>query len=222
MLLRRVVFAGAIVLAGAIAASEELPEHGLMWNRTGLPATFPLQIKTLAGQDYVLVLVDADSGAESLAAFITGGRFFKVLVPPGTYEVVLTYGDVWQGDVDGYGAAAQYIVLPEALTFEVREGRIRSGHLVDLTQRARDGRLLVTVKDQSICQRWALTDLPRPIVDHDPDDDAYEPRVRNGGRFPEARFDTNRLQGRADEVRPKGGASTRLAVPRFGSKSRPC
>src|SRR6056297_186762 len=72
---------------------------GLMWNRTGLPAVFPLQVKTPPGQDYVLTLIDADTGADALAAYIEGGAFFKVLVPPGTFRLKFAAGDVWHGQI---------------------------------------------------------------------------------------------------------------------------
>jgi hypothetical protein len=44
----------AAATAGNIDAPWAPQTSGLMWNRTGLPAAFPLQIKTPDGQDYFL------------------------------------------------------------------------------------------------------------------------------------------------------------------------
>ena len=80
------MLAPAAAVSGGGADTVATPPAGLMWNRTGLPAVFPLQVKTPPGQDHVLTLIDADTGTDALAAYIKGGAFFKVLVPPGTYR----------------------------------------------------------------------------------------------------------------------------------------
>ncbi len=82
----------------AEAAGQDEPRRvdvtpGLMWNRSGLPAIFPLQVKTSAGNNYFLTLIDAETGKKTLAAFIIGGEFFKVLVPPGTFVVRFSSSD---------------------------------------------------------------------------------------------------------------------------------
>lgn len=138
------------------SAGAQPPPAGLMWNRTGLPAVFPLQVKTVPGRDYMLTLIDAETGAEALAAYIEGGAFFKVLVPPGTFRLRFASGAVWQGEDDlfGPGENTREFELRAPLTFETRGVGVKAGHVVDLTARA-PGRLAgVTVRDRLICQSF--------------------------------------------------------------------
>jgi hypothetical protein len=153
----------AVVLFGAMGAparaTEEAaarPPAGLMWNRTGLPAVFPLQVKTPAGRDYMLTLIDADTGDAALAAYIRGGAFFKVLVPPGIYRLRFLTGDVWQGKEDRFGSGdtTRTFELSTPLTFETRGLGVKAGHVVDLTARAPGRREEVAMRDQLICQSF--------------------------------------------------------------------
>jgi len=149
----RVVAVLLALTTGAIA--QIAPEHGLMWNRTGLPSVFPLQVKTNVGESYVLLLSEPDTGADVLAAFIEGGRFFKVLVPPGTYRVRFESGERWQGGDAMFGlhGETQVIEMPEPLTFEVRGLRTKAGHLVDLTDVNGADLAELRIKPSLICQR---------------------------------------------------------------------
>jgi len=131
-----------LVPAAAIAGPEESRPPGvapgLMWNRSGLPAIFPLQVKTHPGKDYFLTLIDAETGKDTLAAFVYGGAFFKVLVPPGTFVVRFAVGDIWQGETNlfGPGAMTTVVELEKPLTFKVVGYGRKAGHLVDLTGNA--------------------------------------------------------------------------------------
>ena len=64
------------------AWAQDRPRAGLMWNRSGLPATLPLVVKTTPGRDHVVFLGDDDNG-DIMAGYIRGGDFFRLLVPPG-------------------------------------------------------------------------------------------------------------------------------------------
>lgn len=111
---------------------------GLMWNRTGLPPVFPLQVKSPVGRDYVLTLIDSATGAEALAAYVEGGAFFRVLVPPGRYRVRFAAGRVWRGDEElfGPGALTEHFELEAPLIFEIRNPGIKAGHIIDLSTAA--------------------------------------------------------------------------------------
>ena len=136
----------AVLLAAhpAIAGSE----HGLLWNRTGLPAVFPLQVQTLEGEDRSLLLTDAATGEAALAAFIEGGRFFRVLVPPGSYRVRLAAGDLWEEDAE---PEAHGVELPEPLTFEITGAGRKAGYRIDLRKAGE-----AQVTSQGICQSLRL------------------------------------------------------------------
>ena len=138
-----------LVLLVAPGAADERPE-GLMWNRSGLPARLPLQVKTVAGADYLLHLRDTGTGRDVLAAYIRGGAFFRVLVPPGRFELHFASGTDWQGEAALFGPKTQRFVLVPALSFEAFATR-REGHLVDLRDLAD-----ITTRDFAICQRFVL------------------------------------------------------------------
>lgn len=163
-----VVITYLCVQASPLPAETEvrnaLPQaHGLMWNRTGLPAVFPLQVKTPSGQNYYLTLLDAKTGAAALAAYIQGGAFFKVLVPPGTYDLRLVRGETWQGEEKLFGPGKQstVIALADPLTFAVRDFSTKAGHLIDVSTAGPDEMARISVKPQFICQTVSLKDFPR-------------------------------------------------------------
>ena len=72
-------FLTACVFAFGLARAETERPAGLMWNRTGLPAVFPLQIKTTPGADYLVILSDAETDFDALAAYARGGDFSAFL-----------------------------------------------------------------------------------------------------------------------------------------------
>ncbi|WP_291728561.1 hypothetical protein [Leisingera sp. F5] len=135
-----------------------------MWNRTGLPAVFPLQVKSPPGADYYLVLSNEESGEEALAAYFRGGAFFKVLVPPGRFVLHFASGSGWQGEGRLFGPETRVFKLPDALEFAIRGAGIKGGHKITLTQSG--AYLQAAVKEQYICQVASLdgpVPEPRPL-----------------------------------------------------------
>ncbi len=145
--------AATFASAGNNTAAPSAQHAGLMWNRSGLPAVFPLQIKTLPGQDYFLTLNDV-KGKAVLAAYIIGGAFFKVLVPPGVFRLKFAAGDVWQGEDNlfGPGDNTHFFELRAPLSFETRGLGIKAGHVVSLLERPPGQIAAATLRDQLICQ----------------------------------------------------------------------
>lgn len=159
---------GALLLSSVApqSADSETARHGLMWNKTGLPAVFPLQVRSTSGAEFFMRLSDADTGAPALAGYIEGGRFFKVLVPPGVYTVQFATGPMWQGEQDLFGVnSTTMIELPEPLRFAVVGLSTKAGHVVDLTEWETD----ILVQDSFVCQRMRLAKGPRPLPAYDPD-----------------------------------------------------
>lgn len=146
----RTGLAALLLCLPALAMAEVAA--GLIRNSSGLPATFPLQVKTDAGLDYRLTLRDPDTGAERLTAHIGGGRFFRVLVPPGRFTLHFDYGRQWQDETArfGNGPDAGGFDLPEPLTFEIRGSGVRAGHIVDLRGLQRERPAVIS--GQFICQ----------------------------------------------------------------------
>lgn len=172
------VLCAAPSFAPAEDARKPPQAAGLMWNRSGLPAVFPLQVKTSAGQDYLLTLVDDDTGEDALAAFIEGGTFFKVLVPPGVFRLRFATGEHWQGEeaLFGSGEKTHIFELETPLTFKVLSLGTKAGHLVDITGIDAGKPLQARVKDQVICQT-GRAEFPKAIYPS-----AAEKRARNTGQ----------------------------------------
>lgn len=153
----------AVLLAaaptGSLRADEvAAPRPGLMWNRTGLPAVFPLQIKTPPGRDYHVLLSHAEGGTEAVAAYFHGGAFFRLLVPPGTFRVRISHGLEWQGEALLFGAGdrTQAIVLGP-LDFRIGGVGRKEGYLIDLSGTSRGGAAMVT--------RLAFCQMPDEVSD---------------------------------------------------------
>ncbi len=149
----------ALAILGTTASGQDgpptdTPKTGLMWNRSGLPAVFPLQVKTLPGRNYYLTLRDVESGRDVLAAFIRGGAFFRVLVPPGTFSVRFAFGREWQGEerLFGPGTLTGILEIEKPLTFATRGLGTKAGHLIDLRRDPQGQLALGDIRGQSICQ----------------------------------------------------------------------
>jgi hypothetical protein len=195
-------------------------QHGLLWNRTGLPAVFPLQVKTQPGADLYLVLTDEASDAEALAAYIEGGRHFQVLVPPGSYRVHFAIGQDWQGQDQLFGVAeTKHLTVPDPLVFGVVGLSTKAGHTIDLTQSGRD----ILVEARFICQRFALSEGPRPQAPFEgrdvrpqeitPRDEVVE--------FPR-RMSLPRVPDRMDSPPIASDYAPYFSRPTFAFQARPC
>lgn len=139
--LMRRLFALLLMIAMALPAlAQDRPRAGLMWNRSGLPATLPLVVKALPGQDYVVFLAPLDGGDPVMAGYIRGGTFFRLLVPPGTWHVRFAHGEEWKGDETLFGPATEWTDVDEPMTFGASVSR-KHGYIIRLEER--DGRMQV-------------------------------------------------------------------------------
>ena len=137
-------------LLTAVARADERPRAGLMWNRSGLPATLPLLVKTLPGKDYVAYIVDPETDQPVMAGYIHGGRLFRLLVPPGTWTVRFAFGSDWQDEDRLFGADTGWTQMDGSLTFGAGMTR-RRGHIITLIEQ--NGKMRVAdVRAQIHCQ----------------------------------------------------------------------
>ncbi len=149
-----------LLVWAAGAAIAAAPGHGLIENRTGLPLVFPLQVETTSGRDAYLVLRDAGTGEIAVTAYVEGGRFFRLLMPPGTYILTAALGRGWKGRDELFGEETRLFELPQPLTFEVQGIGRKQGHIVDL--RGLDEMAGVTVRSLAFCQDFAGVVAPPP------------------------------------------------------------
>ena len=93
-----------------------------------------------------------------LAAYIRGGEFFRVLVPPGSFELQFAFGKNWKDEDALFGPVTQHFVLDHPLRFGATVTR-KLGHLIDLKDETE-----VAVRNFNFCQRQslALESLLRP------------------------------------------------------------
>lgn len=166
----------ALAVTKPIGADTSPMRTGLIRNSTGLPAVFPLQVKTAPGRDHHLALREAGTGETVLTAYIAGGSFFKVLVPPGTYRLRFSYGTDWQNPetLFGDGIETGVIDLQDPLIFQALGPGIKAGHLVDLTGLQDSPAPDAPVKPQYICQAVRTELFPLPSADS-PFDDPPDP-----------------------------------------------
>jgi hypothetical protein len=164
------------------APDTDAPRTGLLWLRSELPAVFPLQVKTAPGRSYHLTLLEHATGEARLAAFIRGGDFFRVLVPPGSYAIRVAHGALWRGEDALFGPGTEVTRLDGPFRFEVQGVGRKAGHLIDL-------RDLIETREAvrrplAFCQsnRADLTrqpGAPRPDFPNRPDDPlAPDPPLR--------------------------------------------
>lgn len=129
----RLICVISAVIAFASPSFADLEKRGLLYNRTGLPLTLPLHVRTGPGQAYFLGLTNPETGETGMAAFFEGGPLFRVLAPPGIWRLTILSGalDDWQGAETGFGGAGQ-VVFDKEVEFRIKGLRTRSGVLVNL------------------------------------------------------------------------------------------
>jgi hypothetical protein len=168
----------ALLVAWATAvAAQDRPRPGLMWSRSDLPRVFPLILKTVPGSDVYVTLTPVGAAEPVMAAYARGGVFFRVLVPPGVFDLAFAAGERWRGETAlfGPGEATRRFALDEPLDFEVRGLGTKAGHVVDLTGAA-PGVLADAapgIVDFGLCQTVRQR-LPEPRIGGEPDDDDWE------------------------------------------------
>lgn len=152
----------ALLLSLAVALpglAQERPRAGLMWNRSGLPATLPLVVKTFPGKDYLIQIAETDSDQAVMTGYIHGGKTFRLLVPPGRWAIRFAHGRDWQGEDKLFGDATEWTYMPEPLEFGAGMTR-RRGHVITLIER--NGKMRVAgIRRQDQCQMASLNRILR-------------------------------------------------------------
>lgn len=153
-----------VVLTGWPATAGDAPRTGLLWLRSPLPAVFPLQVKTAPGHDYHLMLVEVETRSPALSAYIKGGEFFRVLVPPGQYRLRIGYGTNWHSEEALFGEGTRYFELDRLLRFETRGIGTKAGHLVDLRNLLKTKEEAIRSEPFNLCQSFRLLPDEAPAL----------------------------------------------------------
>lgn len=158
-----------IVLALPAWAADR-PRAGLMWNRSGLPATLPLVVQTLPGRDYAVFLSPPAGGDAVMAGYIHGGQYFRLLVPPGDWTVRFAHGTGWQGEDALFGPETEWTEMAEPMTFGASVAR-KHGYIIRLIET--EGKVRVaSAGPLDLCQGLTvtteITDLDEELEDYYP------------------------------------------------------
>ena len=171
----RIVAAIILLLLSLTSAVAERPRTGLMWNRSGLPATLPLQVKTLPGKDYAVFLFDPETDRPVMAGYIHGGTYFRLLVPPGSWVIRFAHGIEWQGNIQLFGPETEWTEMDRPLDFRASVAR-RNGYLITLIEQ--NGRMQIVDLDvRAICQfaSWITPRRNGKAPEHSPGPLAPDP-----------------------------------------------
>ncbi|MCW5768985.1 MAG: hypothetical protein KIT19_09895, partial [Phycisphaeraceae bacterium] len=110
---------------------DPLPTTGVLYRMAGVVGVAPLEVKTRAGSNYFVKVVDWTTKATVLTAFIRGGEHFETLLPLGSYEIRYASGQAWYGDVIDFGETSTYARCDEKFDF-TKSLQGYSGFIVEL------------------------------------------------------------------------------------------
>lgn len=96
-------------------------------------AIAPLEIRTDAGADYYVKVVNTANDIDTLTIYIRGGETIEVEVPLGNYEIRYASGDNWYGDEELFGADTSFNKADELFDFVETNYQI-SGYTITLYQ----------------------------------------------------------------------------------------
>nr|WP_245727119.1 hypothetical protein [Paracoccus isoporae] len=168
----------------AFAQDVDRPPAGLMWNRSGLPATLPLQIRSQGGADHVVTLIDPEIGEQVLAGYVRGGSFFRILVPPGEWRIRIASGQLWRGEAALFGPDTTVLELPEPLQFMAGHSRL-NGHVLTI-ENSDAGQRVTGIAARVICHYAQWQD--GLFDEHDDDPSEAERRALYSGAVPQDRI----------------------------------
>ncbi|TQS71687.1 hypothetical protein ERN12_11775 [Rhodobacteraceae bacterium] len=125
----------AIIMAGAVAAAAqacagEVRPNGLMVVDSDLPRVFPLIIRMPDDRDVYLEL--SRDGVRVLSAYGRAGTPFRILVPPGRFDLDLYQGREWSGPARLFGPDTQSVELDGPLEFSTHGMARKDGWVIDL------------------------------------------------------------------------------------------
>ena len=188
------------------ALAEDRPRAGLLWNRSGLPATFPLVVRSSQGTDHVLYVTDPEDRAPVMAGYIRGGEVFRLLLPPGEWRLRFASGRDWQGGDRLFGPATAWTEMQDNVDLKVLGIDRRRAYVITLDDG--DGATVIAeAREAAECQlvlwdsynrEWpddfpGTSDRDRGLLERQPDEPReaarYGDRVRPKLRYVERDYD---------------------------------
>jgi hypothetical protein len=117
--------------APVFSREPELLVPGILWNKSGRRGEAPFEIRSRAGTNYILKLVDAHTGNDAVAILVRGGSTVEVDIPIGTYNLKWCSGTIWYGEEGLFGPGQSCSTTPTAFRFW-KTGTYIEGHTITL------------------------------------------------------------------------------------------
>lgn len=138
---------GALSAATLQCESARKVHGGQSWASSAGEKLAPLSISTSIGQDYLIKLVNRNTGAVDGYIYLRGGAPFKTDVPLGQYEMRYASGPKWCNTTDHFGPQTQYAKVLQPLDFAIEQGQY-AGYVIDLTIDSRYGQKAQPISSQ--------------------------------------------------------------------------
>jgi len=114
-----------------LGKAELLPSTSVLTRNFYVQGVTPLEIKTQAGTNYYIKVVDSITKAEILTAFVRGGQPFETMIPVGSYEIKYATGRAWFGSVLDFGEGASYSRCDDRFDFAKSHNEF-NGYAIEL------------------------------------------------------------------------------------------
>ncbi len=115
--------------------SAEFPSHQTATFLTTAEALAPFQVKTEAGANYLIKLVDPQTRKDVVCMYVVGGLAADFQVPLGDYEVLCASGVNWYGDELLFGPQTAYSKLDTVSRFTLSADDQTQKELADLERK---------------------------------------------------------------------------------------
>jgi hypothetical protein len=115
--------------------SAEFPSHETVTFLTVKEALAPFQVKTEAGANYLIKLVDPQTRKDVVRMYVVGGQTADFQVPLGDYEVLCASGVHWYGDELLFGPQTAYSKLDTISRFTLSTDAQTQAKLADLERK---------------------------------------------------------------------------------------
>jgi hypothetical protein len=99
--------------------ADLVPATGVLTRNFYGQGVAPLEIKTRAGSNYYVKVVDWSTKAEIMTAFVRGGSPFETTVPVGSYEIKYAAGQSWYGPILDFGDGGSYARCDDRFDFSL-------------------------------------------------------------------------------------------------------
>jgi hypothetical protein len=159
-------------------SSAAFPPHETVTFLTAAEALAPLQVKTEAGANYLIKLVDPQTRKDVVRMYVVGGQPADFQVPLGDYEVLCASGVNWYGDELLFGPQTAYSKLDTISRFALSADAETQQKLADLDRKL--GSATKALRDYMERNKFPEKTVKFIFDGRDPQDNLQGPGRLNG------------------------------------------